>query len=99
MITSASVNVGVFDKLFGGNTGSILIPTPSSFVQTKNGAMPKPTTLSNVQNPYDVYKYFEKVSYDVKTDIEFLNQLRPSSNPGYTTQYSAPQPPTDTTKR
>lgn len=23
MITSASVNVGVFDKLFGGNTGSI----------------------------------------------------------------------------
>lgn len=87
-ITNAEVNVGVLDKLFGsGNTGSILISTAGSFTQTKQGAVSKPYTLSNVSNPYDVFKFLKQVSHDVKTDIEYPNKLRPSENPGYQTDY------------
>lgn len=93
-ITSANVNVGLFDKLFGGNTGSILVSTPSSFTQGRNGPVPTPTALRNIVNPYEVYKFFEKVSYDTKTDIEYPNQLRPENNPGYHTNYKTSTPPT-----
>jgi hypothetical protein len=88
-ITQANVNVGIFDKLFKGNTGTILVSTPNSFVVTQNGAAASPNMLSNITNPYEVYRYFEKVSYDVKTDIEYPNQLRPTINPGYQTSYNA----------
>jgi uncharacterized membrane protein YdbT with pleckstrin-like domain len=87
-ITNTEVNVGLFDKLFGnGNTGSILISTAGSFTQTKRGPVSKPYVISNVFNPYEVFKFLKQVSHDVKTDIEYPNQLRPSENPGYQSDY------------
>lgn len=87
-ITNTEVNVGVFDKLFGnGNTGSILISTAGSFTYTRQGIAQKPYTIRNIFNPYDVFKFFEKVEHDVKTDIEYPNRLRPTDNPGYQTDY------------
>lgn len=87
-VTNAEVNVGIFDKMFGGgNTGSILLSTAGSIAYTKQGAVQKPSTLRSILNPYDVFKFIKKVSYDVKTDIQYPNKLRPSENPGYTTNY------------
>lgn len=87
-ITNAEVNVGVFDKLFGGgNTGSILISSAGSFTHTRHGVVQKPYTISNVTNPYDVFKFFKKITHDVKTDIQYPNKLRPGENPGYQTDY------------
>ncbi len=87
-ITNAEVNVGVFDKLFGGgNTGSILVSTAGSFTYTRQGAAQKPYTLRNITSPYDVFKFFKKVTHDVKTDIQYPNKLRPGENPGYQSNY------------
>lgn len=87
-VTNAEVNVGVFDKLFGGgNTGSILVSTAGSFTYTRQSAVQKPYTISNIANPYDVFKFFKKVTHDVKTDIQYPNKMRPGENPGYQTDY------------
>ena len=86
-ITNAKVSVGVFDKLFGKNTGSILVSSAGSFTDIRQNYMQKPYTISNITNPYGVFKFFNKVSHDVKTDIEYPNKMRPTENPGYPTDY------------
>lgn len=86
-VTNAEVNVGIADKLFGNDTGSILISTPGTFAYGKHGARPAPYSLSNITHPYEVFKFFKKVSHDVKTDIQYPNKLRPLENPGFGTAY------------
>ena len=87
-ITNTEVNVGVADKLFGsGNTGTILISTAGTFTYSRSGQIAKPYRFSNITNPYDVFKFFKKVSHDVKTDINYPNKYRPKTNPGYPTDY------------
>jgi membrane protein YdbS with pleckstrin-like domain len=44
-----------------------------------------------VQNPYDVFKMLQKISFNVKTDINYPNAERPENNPGYNSVY----PPKD----
>ncbi len=90
-ITNAEVRVGLADILFGKRSGSILLATAGTFTYTRQGAAQKPYTLSNIPNPYEVFKFFKKVSHDVKTDIEYPNKLRPKTNPGYNTDYSPPK--------
>ncbi|MBM3232504.1 hypothetical protein FJZ21_03985 [Candidatus Pacearchaeota archaeon] len=87
-ITNAEVNVGVLDKLFGGGSGSILISTAGTFTYTRRGPVQKPYTISNIDNPYEVFKFFKKVSHAVKTDIQYPNKYRPKTNPGYGTDYN-----------
>ncbi|MBS3080267.1 PH domain-containing protein [Candidatus Pacearchaeota archaeon] len=87
-ITNAEVNVGVLDKLFGGGSGSILLSTAGTFTYTRRGPIQKPYTISHIANPYEVFKFFKKVSHDVKTDIHFPNKYRPTENPGYRTHYN-----------
>lgn len=40
-----------------------------------------------IENPVKIYKMLTKTSFDVKTDIEYPNALRPDENPGYETRY------------
>ncbi len=88
-ITNAEVNVGVLDKFFGmGDTGSILISTAGSVGYGRYGAIQKPYGIRNISKPYDVFKFFKKISHDVKTDIQYPNKLRPEENPGYQTSYT-----------
>lgn len=87
-ITNAEVNVGIIDKLFGRDSGSILISTAGSFTYTRQGPVQKPYTLSHIKNPYQVFKFFKDVSHDIKTDINYPNKYRPRTNPGYRTGYS-----------
>lgn len=87
-ITNVEVNVGIFDKIFSkADTGSILLSTAGSISYSQRGAVQRPSTMRNVLNPYEVFKFIKKVSYDVKTDIQYPNELRPSVNPGYQTNY------------
>ncbi|MBI5051151.1 PH domain-containing protein [Candidatus Micrarchaeota archaeon] len=89
-ITDAEVNVGVFDKIFGQNTGSIMIATPAAGIVSggRGGAQDMRYKLLNIQDPYEIFKFFKKISYDIKTDIEYPNKLRPKENPGYETEYT-----------
>ena len=87
-ITNAEVSVGLWDKIIGKDSGSILISSAGSFTHGRHGnQISRPYTLSNIQNPYDVFKFVKNVSYAVKTDIEYPNKLRPTENPGYNTKY------------
>ena len=88
-ITNAEVNVGLLDKLFGGSSGSILISTAGSFTYGRHGQqISRPYSLRNIENPYEVFKFFKKVSHAVKTDIQYPNKYRPQTNPGYNTSYN-----------
>jgi uncharacterized membrane protein YdbT with pleckstrin-like domain len=87
-IANAEVKIGVLDKLFGGNTGSIYVSTAGSSTNNNNGFL-KPNTIRNVPNPYEVFKALKKISLDVKTDIEYPNKLRPGKNTGYQTKYDS----------
>lgn len=87
-ITNAEVNVGVLDKLLSKSSGSILVSTAGTFTYRKGRAVAKPYMLSNVPDPYEVFKFFKKVSHAVKTDIEYPNEYRPKTNPGYNTEYN-----------
>jgi membrane protein YdbS with pleckstrin-like domain len=87
-ITNADVDVGLFDVLFGRNSGSILLSSAGTMTYSRQGAISKPYVISNIQEPYEVFKLFKKVSHAVKTDIEYPNKLRPKENPGYKTKYT-----------
>lgn len=86
-ITNAEVDVGVLDKLFGNGSGSIHISTAGTFRTGKHGPIAAPYRLSNIAKPYDVFRFFKKVSFDVKTDIDYPNKYRPGTNPGYRSVY------------
>jgi hypothetical protein len=84
-IDNVRVDVNIFDKLFGGNTGTIFI-SPAQHIL--NSGQYQTNELANIHYPYETFKFLKKVSYDIKTDIEYPNKLRPTENPGYQTQYT-----------
>jgi hypothetical protein len=45
-----------------------------------------------IENPYDVFKLLKQTYFDIKTDVEFPNKLRPSVNPGYPSDYQPFKP-------
>ena len=92
-ITNAIVNVGLFDILFGRKSGSILVSTAGTFTEVRgrhgsSSIVAAPYTLSHIPNPYEIFKFFKKISHDTKTDIHYPNKYRPKTNPGYQTRYS-----------
>lgn len=87
-ITNADIRVDFLDILFGKRSGSIMISTAGTVTHTKNGTAQRPYTLSHIENPYEVFKFFKDISHAVKTDIEYPNALRPDNNPGYQTEYT-----------
>ncbi len=86
-ISNAEVNIGIIDKLFGNGSGSILISTAGTFVQGRYGPVSRPYSMMNIPNPYEVFKFFKEVSFDVKTDMDYPNKLRPDQNLGFNTNY------------
>lgn len=87
-ITNAEVSVDFWDKTVGKTSGSIVVSSAGSFTVTRHGQqIAKPHIISNIDNPYDVFKLFKKISHDIKTDIEYPNKFRPSENPGYQSNY------------
>lgn len=94
-VESATVNVGVIDKLFGKNSGSIRIYANRLVSESGNQGTTStanvPFTMSHITDPYSIFEMFKKVSFDVKTDINFPNVMRPKENLGYQTDYKKKQ--------
>ncbi len=82
-IQNTNVNIGLIDKIF--KTGSIIIFTGFSSGGSRNISLTK--TIANIPNPYEVFKLFNRTEFDVKTDMNYPNELRPEDNPGYKTEY------------
>ena len=55
----------------------------------QGGSVSVPHSLIFVEDAYGVYEKLKKVSHDIKSDIEYPNDLRPKTNSGYNTGYVA----------
>ncbi len=74
-IDSVNLKVGLIDKML--KVGDI-------YIKGKGKAQ----ILFDIADPYFITQKLQEIVIDIKTDIEFPNELRPSSNPGYSTQYT-----------
>lgn len=73
-INSVNLKVGIIDKML--HVGDV-------YIKSFEGA----TVLYDLENPYFITQKLQKIVIDIKTDIEFPNNLRPSENDGYNTKY------------
>lgn len=73
-IVSVNLKVGLTDKMF--KVGDIYINSFS-----------KANVLFDIEDPYFITQRLQEIVNDIKTDIEFPNDLRPSENHGYRTVY------------
>lgn len=74
-IDSVNVKVGLIDRIF--KVGDIYINS-----SVNSGV------LWDVSNPYGIGSALQKVTIDIKSDIQYPNALRPDNNPGYKTKYT-----------
>ena len=86
--SNASVEIGFLDVFLGfGQSGSLLLTTRGSLGSDETDPGHAMYVLAHIPHPYDMFKFFERAEYDVKTDMEYPNRLRPAENPGYPTTY------------
>lgn len=74
-ISSVNLRVGLIDRMF--NVGDIVIYTSGH----------KTFILEDLHDPYILVNRLQQIVVDIKTDIEFPNDLRPEENSGYKTKY------------
>lgn len=87
-MTDMGVSVGILDKLLGKNAGSISLVTGAVAVGGESPHVQKlGIFLSHITDPYKVFELVKKVSYDIKSDINYPNALRPAVNEGFKTEY------------
>ena len=74
-IDSVNVKVGIIDRIF--RVGDIYINS-----SVNSGV------LWDVENPYNIGNALQKVTLDIKSDIHYPNDMRPSTNHGYQSDYT-----------
>lgn len=74
-INNVHLRIGIIDKLL--KVGDIYFDTSENKMQF----------FLDLENPYDLYTKLQKIVFDIQTDIEFPNNLRPNENNGYNTKY------------
>lgn len=88
-IQNIEVNVNPLEKLF--NVGSVKAFTGEFVSSRDHGTRPVYSTFQAIEEPYEVFKAIKQVSVDIKTDMNYPNNLRPEENNGYNTTYK-PKP-------
>ena len=84
-LTDISVSIGLIGRLT--NTGDIIFISGMGIFTEKTGR----NGLAAIEKPYEVFKLLKQVYFDIKSDVEFPNRLRPPVNPGYQSEYQPPQ--------
>lgn len=74
-IDSVNLRVGLVDRI--EKVGDI-------YIKSIGGA----NVLYDLENPYTLTEKLQKIVVDIKTDIQFPNNLRPAENDGYNTKYT-----------
>lgn len=74
-IDSVTLRVGLVDRI--EKVGDI-------YIKSIGGA----NVLYDLENPYSLTEKLQKIVVDIKTDIQFPNNLRPAENDGYSTKYT-----------
>ena len=73
-VEGINCKVGIFDRMF--KVGDLYIK-----------ALNQSAVLNNIENPYFYLSKLQKITLDIKTDIQYPNDLRPKENHGYNTEY------------
>lgn len=73
-VEGINCKVGIFDRMF--KVGDIYIK-----------ALDQSAVLMNIERPYFFLSKLQKITLDIKTDINYPNDLRPGENHGYNTKY------------
>lgn len=84
-LTDVSIDIGLLGRLT--NTGTINFVSGTGIFTEKTGK----AAIAGIEKPYEVFKLLKQVYFDIKTDIEFPNKLRPPVNPGYQSEYQPPK--------
>lgn len=84
-IQNIEVNVNPLEKIF--NVGSVQVFTGEFSRSNDHGTRAIYNVFRAIENPYEVFKAIKQVSLDIKTDMNYPNDLRPEDNPGYKTKY------------
>lgn len=74
-ISAVNLRVGILDRMF--HVGDIVIRTADGKIEV----------LEDLKEPYMLTERLQAIVIDIKTDIEFPNDLRPETNSGYKTKY------------
>lgn len=73
-ITSINLRIGIIEKAC--KVGDI-------YIVSENGKF----IIEDISNPYYIYSELQRIANDIKSDIIYPNNLRPSENDGYKTSY------------
>ena len=73
-VEGINCKVGIFDRMF--KVGDLYIK-----------ALNQSAVLNNIENPYFYLSKLQKITLDIKADIQYPNDLRPKENHGYNTEY------------
>lgn len=83
-IGNVEVNINPIENMLG--VGTIRIDEEVVVTQNNNRRRTG-NRLYGIQRPYEVFKALKETVMDIKTDINYPNDYRPESNPGYNTRY------------
>ena len=73
-VEGINCKVGIFDRIF--KVGDLYIK-----------ALDQSAVLMNITTPYFYLEKLQKITLDIKADIQYPNDLRPKENHGYNTDY------------
>jgi len=86
-IGNVEVNINPIENMLGVGT----IRIDEDYVYEGHGKNRRSRRIGDrlygIQNPYDVFKKLKEIVMDIKSDINYPNDFRPESNPGYNTRY------------
>lgn len=89
-MSHVSVRQGVFDKIF--RTGDVIsvCAHPSTTAYNSSRGHSHGMNIENIPDYEEVFRMVKQMQTDIYADTMYPNDLRPSSNHGYQTQYQRP---------
>ena len=79
-LRDVKLKIGIFNKF--SHTGDILINATSGDSNSSD-------SFEFLKDAQDIYERLQKIIFNIQTDIEYTNALRPKDNPGYNTNYKS----------
>ncbi|MBR2448280.1 MAG: PH domain-containing protein [Clostridia bacterium] len=79
-LKDVKLKIGIFNKF--SHTGDVLLNATSGDSNSSD-------SFEFLKDAQDVYERLQKIIFNIQTDIEYPNALRPKDNPGYNTNYKS----------
>ena len=74
-VASVNLHIGFIDRIC--KVGDVVIRTTAGDTYQ----------VEDIKNPYFIIERLQKITMDIKTDMQYPNDLRPEENHGYNTKY------------